>query len=129
MEPSIEPTPNPTTEPEPSPKASVEPELSPEPTPTSSPEPLPSDGGFPDLLSGVSEQLGAAAEAVNKAIGEAVSIVTNLGNDLSPVEKEKAREAVLPAIIVTQVAQAAVAMAMAARPTTPSGGSTTRSRK
>jgi len=120
MEPSIEPTPNPTSTPEPSPEASPQPELSPEPTPTSTPEPLPSDGGFPDLLSGVSEQVNAAVTAVTETIGEAVSVITNLGNDLSSQEREEAQAPIVSAIIVTQVAQAAVSMAIAARPTPPS---------
>ena len=120
MEPSIEPTPNPTTTPKPSPESSAEPELSPEPTPTSSPEPLPSDGGFTDLLSGVSEQVDAAVTAVTKTISEAISVVINLGNDLSPEEKKAAQAPIVSAIIVTQVAQAAVSMAIAARPTPPS---------
>ena len=82
-----------------------------------------------EAVSAAVEAVGEAAAAVAESIGAAVETITNLGNDLSPTEKEEAREAVLPAIIVTQVAQAAVAMAMAARPTTPSGGSTTRSPK
>jgi hypothetical protein len=96
------------------------------PDPTSVPSPEPEQPALPSPVEAVAEVFGAVGET----IAEAVSVITNLGNDLSPEEKEQAREAVLPAIIVTQVAQAAVAMAMAARGNTPSGGSsTTRSRK
>jgi hypothetical protein len=73
------------------------------------------------------EAVGAVAEAVSEtidaaveAVGEAISAVTNLGNDLSAEEKEAVQEPIVSAIIVTQVAQAAVSMAIAARPTPPS---------
>ena len=132
MEPSIEPTPNPTSTPEPSPEAtdSPEPVVSPNPTSVPSPEPEQPDLPSPvEIASFAVEAVGEAVAAVSEAVGEAVAAVTNLGKDLSPVEREKAREAVLPAIIITQVAQAAVAAAaMAARPTPPPSGSSKTSR-
>ena len=55
--------------------------------------------------------VGAAVEAVAETIGA----IVNLGKDLSPEEREKAREAVIPAVIVTQVAQTAAAMSAMSR--------------
>jgi hypothetical protein len=74
----------------------------------------------------VSEAVGAAAEAVSEAVdavadaaaevvGEALAPIANLGNDISQEDKESARETVLPAIILTQVAQAAASAAAIAR--------------
>jgi hypothetical protein len=48
------------------------------------------------------------ADAVAQALGEAVSALTTLGNDLS-VEEKKQAQPVAVAIIVSQVAQAAAA--------------------
>ena len=151
-----EPTPDPTTTPEPTPEGTVEPTDSPEPAPspdpTAVPSPEPTQPPLPDLgevAAAVEEAVGAAAEAVSEAVGaaaeevfeavdavadaaaevvgEALAPIANLGNDISQEDKESARETVLPAIILTQIAQAASSAAAIARsssagPSGPTGG-------
>jgi len=51
------------------------------------------------------------AGAVAEALGEAISALTTLGNDLSVEEKKKAQP-IAVAIIVSQVAQAAAAASL-----------------
>ena len=114
--PTPAPTPKPTATPEPSPSESVEPSPTPssEPTPVDSPSPEPSDAPIvidPGAAAeAVAEAVGAAVEAVGEAIDAAVTRVVNLGKDLSPEEK-KAAQPVAVAVIISQVASAAVAAA------------------
>jgi len=114
--PTPAPTPKPTATPEPSPSESVEPSPTPssEPTPVDSPSPEPSDAPVvidPGAAAeAVAEAVGAAVEAVGEAIDAAVTRVVNLGKDLSPEEK-KAAQPVAVAVIISQVASAAVAAA------------------
>lgn len=139
--PSVEPSPAPTSTREPSPTPTVAPTPTPTPTPTPespspspsvAPTPLPEPSETPSLVPSpdpTSEPLvidpgaavGAAAEAVTEAIGnaaaavgEAAAFVGNLGHDITPAEKKKAAATIVPAVIVTQLAQAAVAAASAA---------------
>lgn len=118
--PSVEPTPipSPTATPKPSPTAEPSPvptpteSVSPDPTPVVTPEPsvepsvepTPEPTPSPD---NIAEQTVAAVSAV---IGK----FANLGKDLSPEEKEKAAPVAI-AIIISQVASAAVAAASATR--------------
>jgi hypothetical protein len=97
-EPSPVPTPTESVSPDPTPVASPEPSVEPSVEPT--PEPTPS----PD---NIAEQTVAAVSAV---IGK----FANLGKDLSPEEKQKAAPVAI-AIIISQVASAAVAAASATR--------------
>jgi len=114
--PTPAPTPKPTATPEPSPSESVEPSPTPssEPTPVDSPSPEPSDAPVvidPGAAAeAVAEAVGAAVEAVGEAIDAAVTRVVNLGKDLSPEEK-KAAQPVAVAVIISQVASAAVTAA------------------
>jgi hypothetical protein len=108
--PTATPTPTPTPTPKsPSPSPSVAetplPEPSEEPSPVPSPEPTPE----PLVI-----DPGAAAEAVAEALSEAAAFVGNLGHDLTPEEKKQAAATIIPAVIITQVAQAAIAAAGAA---------------
>jgi hypothetical protein len=52
---------------------------------------------------------GAAVGAAVEAVGEAAAFVANLGHDLTPQEKQQAAATIIPAVIITQLAQAAVA--------------------
>ena len=98
--PSPTPTPTPTPEsPTVSPTAPVEP----------SPEPSPDNPAEAAVAA-----VGEAAQAVAEAVGEAAAFVANLGHDITPAEKRKAAATIVPAIIITQVAQAAVAAAAGA---------------
>ena len=111
--PTASPTPIPTPTPEsPSPSPSVAPsplpEPSAEPSPEPSSEPLVIDPGA--AVAALSEALGDAAAAV----GEAAAFVANLGHELTPAEKKEAAATIIPAVIITQLAQAAVAAASAA---------------
>ena len=114
--PTPAPTPKPTATSEPSPSESVEPSPTPssEPTPVDSPSPEPSDAPIvidPGAAAeAVAEAVGAAVEAVGEAIDAAVTKIVNLGKDLSPEEK-KAAQPVAVAVIISQVASAAVAAA------------------
>ena len=121
------PTPEPSPTPEPTPVASAtvaptpstsavpsdSPSLEPSPTetvvPTASPTPEPSpspDNIGEQTVAAVGEAVAAVAETVSKAI----EAITNLGKDLSPAEKKKAAP-VAVAIVISQVAGAAVAAA------------------
>ena len=120
--PSVTPTPTPTPE-SPSPSPSVAETPTPEPSATASPEPITINPG-------------AAAEAVAEALGEAVAalgdaaaFVADLGHDLTPAERKKAAGTIVPAVIVTQLAQAAVAAASAAATGAASSGGSRKDRK
>lgn len=151
-EPSPSATPRPTTTPVPSPVATPTEPPTPDPTdvpsvePTESPvppsvEPSPSPSDAPpaviefageaaavvgEAVSAVAEAAAEAVSAVADAAGEAVDAVAKLGEDMTPVERKKAQEAVVPAVIVTQIASSVASIATAARPTgggrTPTGG-------
>lgn len=117
--PSVTPSPTPTPE-SPSPSPSVAPTPLPEPSETPSPVPSPEPTPEPFVID-PGAAVGAAAEAVSEAlgnaaaaVGEAAAFVRNLGHDISPAEKKKAAATIVPAVIVTQLAQAAVAAASAA---------------
>jgi hypothetical protein len=107
-EPSPVPTPTVTPTPDPTPVVTPEPSVEPSPTETPTPEPsvepTPEPTPSPD---NIAEQTVAAVSAV---IGK----LANLGKDLSPEEKQKAAPVAI-AIIISQVASAAVAAASATR--------------
>ena len=135
-EPSIEPTPTPT--PEPTPTATPQPTATPKPTPVPSPsvspspdptpvptpeptesplpsvepsvEPTPESTAPPSIIDETAAELAAA---VSSAVDATIGRVANLGKDLSPADKEKAAP-VAVAIIISQVASAAVAAAATA---------------
>ena len=75
----------------------------------------------------MSEAVDAVADAAAEVVGETLAPIANLGNDISQEDKESARETVVPAIILTQIAQAASSAAAIARsssagPSGPTGG-------
>ena len=113
-EPSVSPTPEPT--PTPSPEVTNEPTPEPTPTPepsvapTPDPTPVPTEPPFIDpgaAVEAVTEAVGEAVAAVGEAVGAAVDTVANIGKDITEEEKESARESIVPAVIVTQLAAAA----------------------
>jgi len=128
--PSSQPSPSPIVTIEPSPPPSVEPSETPNPTPTpqtpseepsvaptptAEPSPLESPTPSPLVdLGAAAESVGEAVAAVGAAIADAADFVANLGHDLTPTEKKRAASTIIPAVIITQVAQAAVAAASAA---------------
>jgi len=116
--PSPTPTATPTPEtPSPSPSAPIEP--SPEPSVEPTPEPSPDNPAEVAAVL-VGEAAQAVAEAVGEAVqavGEAAAFVANLGHDITPAEKRQAAATIVPAIIITQIAQAAVAAAATAAAT------------
>ena len=143
--PSPTPTPTPTPEP-PSPSPSVAPTPSPEPSeepsPVPSPEPTPSPSDEPLVIDpgaaaeAVAEAVGEAAAAVAETVGEAVAavgeaaaFVADLGHDLTPAERKKAAGTIIPAVIITQLAQAAVAAASAAAAGAASSGGSRKGSK
>lgn len=118
--PSPTPSATPTPEsPSPSPSAPIEPSPSPEASVEPTPEPSPdSPAEVAAVLVGKAAQ--AVAEAVGEAVqavGEAAAFVANLGHDITPAEKRQAAATIVPAIIITQIAQAAVAAAATAAAT------------
>jgi hypothetical protein len=129
-----EPTPNPTATPEPTPEPtatatdSPTPSVDPSPVPTDTPGPIDPGAAVGAVTEAVGEVAAAAVEAaseavaaVGEAVGAAIDTVANLGNDITPAEKEEARTVVGPAVIMTTIAQAA-ASAAAARGASNSGG-------
>ena len=113
--PTIEPSPSPS----PTPSPSVEPSPSPEPSAEPTPEPSPDNPAEAAAVL-VGEAAQAVAEAVGEAVqavGEAAAFVANLGHDITPAEKRQAAVTIVPAIIITQIAQAAVAAAATAAAT------------
>ena len=114
------PTPTATPKPEsPAPSPSVEPSPSPEPSAEPTPEPSPDNPAEAAAVL-VGEAAQAVAEAVGEAVqavGEAAAFVANLGHDITPAEKRQAAVTIVPAIIITQIAQAAVAAAATAAAT------------
>lgn len=121
-QPTVTPVPTPVATPEPTPSITVEPSESPvEPSlpPDPSPTPSPSETPVPEpenpvevvgaAVDAVAEAAAEAVAAASEAVGAAVDKVVNLGNDITEEERETARETVVPAIIVTQIAQAAAA--------------------
>ena len=111
VEPTLPPTPAPTPPPPaPSPTESPSPTPEPPPSPTEpppsvEPTPPPTEPPPPDPVA----LAGEAVAAVTEAIGEAAAFVANLGADVTPAQREEVRKVVLPAIIISQVAQAAAA--------------------
>ena len=133
VETSSPPTPSPSPEPTETPVESPIPTE--EPTPELSPSPVPENpieaaGAAVEAVAeavgavaeAAAEAVGAAAEAVSEAVGEAVDKVANLGKDITEEEREDARTVVGPAVIMTQIAQAAAAAAGAARSGNSGGG-------
>lgn len=117
--PSVEPSPAPTPEPTPSPTATPEPSPAPTPVESPSPSPSPSEEPTPAPTPEPSPSETPWVEPTPIVVDSpvaALAAITNIGADLSPTEREEVRKTVLPAIIVTQVAQAAVAAAMARTP-------------
>jgi len=135
-EPSIEPTPTPTPEPTPTatPQPTTTPQPTPVPTPSASPTPDPSPVPTPEPTQSplpsvepsveptpeptappsiIDETVAEIAAAVSSAVDATIGRVANLGKDLSPAEKEKAAP-VAVAIVISQVASAAVAAAATA---------------
>jgi hypothetical protein len=119
---TYEPTPDPTATPEPSPEPTPTPTESPSPSPDPSPVPTDTPGPIDPgaavgaVAEAVGEAAAAAAEAVGKAVaavseavGAAIETVANLGKDITEKEKEAARTVVGPAVIMTTIAQAAIA--------------------
>ena len=151
-EPSPSATPRPTTTPVPSPVATPTESPAPSPTPvpstepTESPvppsvEPSPSPSDEPpaviefageaaavvgEAVAAVAEAAAEAVSAVADAAGEAVDTVAKLGEDMTPEERKQAQEAVVPAVIVTQIASSVATIAAAGRPAgggpAPTGG-------
>ncbi len=58
--------------------------------------------------------VGQAAEAIGEAVGEALAPVANLGKDISETERKEAAPTIIAAVVITQVAQSAVAAAATA---------------
>jgi hypothetical protein len=116
-----EPTPNPTATPEPTAEPTATPTESPTPSPNPSPVPIDTPGPIDPgaAVEAVTEAVGEAVAAVGKAVSAAIDTVANLGNDITPAEKEEARAVVGPAVIMTTIAQAAAA---ATRGSSNSGG-------
>lgn len=125
VSPSPEPTPTPspevTNEPTPTPEESVSPSPDPSPVPTDTPGPIDPGAAVEAVTEAVGEAVTAAAEAVGEAVtavtgavGAAVDTVANLGNDITEEERDEARETIVPAIILTQIASAAAAATRAA---------------
>ena len=128
-EPSVSPTPEPT--PTPSPEVTNEPTPEPTPTPepsvapTPDPSPVPTEPPFIDpgaAVEAVTEAVGEAVAAVTEAVGEAIETVANIGKDITEEEKEDARETIIPAVIVTQLAAAARLVSQATSGTSGGGG-------
>ena len=129
-----EPTSTPTPEPTATPTASVEPSFTPTPVPTptrtpeqteqppvptepppspTEPPPTPTEQPTePPPPANPVEAAGAAVEAVAEAVGEAVAFVGDLGKDITPEQRAEARATIIPAIVITQVAQAVAAASM-----------------
>jgi hypothetical protein len=104
--------------------------VSPDPTDVPDPESesyLPDLGDVGEAVEAVAEAIGETFEAIGETFGETLEAVVNLGDDLSEEEREEVQAPIVSAIIVTQVAQAAVSMAIAARPTPPSAPTPTPS--
>lgn len=119
------PTPTP-TEPPPTPTEPPPVPTDPPPSPTEAPPtpiaPPPTDAPPPDPVAAIGEAAAAIADAVGaaaEAVGEAAKFVGDLGKDLTPAGRKVARTTIIPAVVVTQIANAAVAAAGAAMATRP----------
>ena len=125
-EPSQNPssTPEPTPEPSPAPEESAPPSVDPSLVPTDAPGPIDPGAAVDAVATAVGETIasveekvgevisavGDVAAAAGEAVGAAVDKVSNLGKDISEDDKQSARESIVPAVIVTQLAAAAKAV-------------------
>lgn len=118
--PSVQPTPIPSPTPTPKPSPTAEPSPVPTPTESVSPDPTPVDSPEPSVEPSVEPTPSPEpspdniAEQTVAAVSAVIGKFANLGKDLSPEEKEKAAPVAI-AIIISQVASAAVAAASATR--------------
>jgi hypothetical protein len=126
IEPSPEPSPEPTVEPEPqpapappveptpepqptlnSPVSPVEPiklEISPSPTPT--PENTPTPVLEPEVEQSLIENIAALPQLALEQIAKLGENLRSIGSDLSPEVREQAQQVIVASVIVTQVALA-----------------------
>lgn len=125
--PTVEPTPpapTPTEEPTPAPTQSSKPTPEPSqevtyptatPEPSSTPEAPPVEEQQDEVI--VPEELAAIPVIGNiaGALVDGFNALNKVGSDMSPEVREKAKKEVIAAVIVTQVAQTAVAAAAAGR--------------
>jgi hypothetical protein len=118
--PTSRPTPAPTPPtPNPSPPESPSPTPEPPPIPTEPPpsvEPTapPTEPPPPDPIETVEEAIAAVGEAVAAAADATIGRIARLGQDLTPSQKEEAKP-IAVAIIVSQAASSAVAVALSKR--------------
>ena len=78
-----------------------------------------------EAVSAVADVAVAAVGAAVEAASEAVAAVASIGNDMTPEVREQAQNAVVPAVIVTQIAGAVSAIGSTmSRPSGGGGGST-----
>ena len=118
--PTVEPTPTPTVEPtvEPTPTETPTVEPTVEPAPTETPSETPSESPTPVVEPTpevTPEPTPEPEEVVGLAVvGQAIEDLFNVGADMPPEVRAKAKKVVVAAIIVTQVAQTATQTAAAA---------------
>ena len=128
--PTPTPTPTPTQTPAPSPSESPSPTPTPTPaveSPSPTPEPRPTEA--PGVAEGTIAAVGEAVDAAIGAVTDAAAFVADLGHDITPEQRKEATKAILPAIIVGQVAQTIAAAAAAASAATATTSTRHRSKK
>jgi hypothetical protein len=125
-EPTIQPSPEPTVEPEPqpapalpveptpepqptlnspvSPVEPIKPEISPSPTPT--PENTPTPVLEPEVEQSLIENIAALPQLALEQIAKLGENLRSIGSDLSPEVREQAQQVIVASVIVTQVALA-----------------------
>jgi hypothetical protein len=126
IEPSPEPSPEPTVEPEPqpapappveptpepeptvispvSPVEPIKPEISPSPTPT--PENTPTPVIEPEVEQSLIENIAALPQLALEQIAKLGENLRSIGSDLSPEVREQSQQVIVASVIVTQVALA-----------------------
>jgi len=126
IEPSPEPSPEPTVEPQPepapappveptpdpeptvispvSPVEPIEPEISPSPTPT--PENTPTPVIEPEVEQSLIENIAALPQLALEQLAKLGENLRSIGSDLSPEVREQSQQVIVASVIVTQVALA-----------------------